>query len=574
MSRESLLNRLSIKQNSNDLYSSCSIIGTSADEIEFIGRADELGGAFTDALEIANAEPSNSLVLQTKAILKYEESVIKSTDSVFGRTPRARRLETARSKRATEALETKSREDYRPSISKSLTNLRRELSIGTLDSSLSPRFSRSKTGRIPTTSSVKRIISNSQHLYINKYLVKEEIGRGTFGNVRKCKDITTGKTYAMKILNKLNLQNKLKFRLIDNNTIARSSAWDDVEKEIAIMKKLQHPNVVQLVDVINSADVLYLIMEWMPDGSIAKGGARISKLEREDPEHKYQDREVLRLYVRDMVSGLSYLHSQRICHCDIKPENILIGRDGVLKLADFGLSKILLEGESRDIFKDKEGTTAFQAPECLSASDRKFCMFPTDVWALGVTIYQLKYGILPFWNDDEEILVHNIVHEELKIPDYEDKDLADIIRDMLKKDPSERVTTQQLCVHPWMTDRGKWPKLIHTYPLTTITASDYLKAVGQYANLDSPDEMRYSLGKDPRNTANSAALSFPEKELCTANDSKVRLRNQQTGLIPKAARFVLPDLLDDEGDAIQKPQKFQPLSSALIENTSTSRSSK
>merc|ERR1719320_2002247 len=304
--------------------------------------------------------------------------------------------------------------------------------------SISNRARRSHTR---VTRSVRRIKTNRNHMYINKYLLKERIGVGGFGTVRKCQDITTGKLYAMKIIDKENLRSQFRFRKTKNNSVRCYTALDNVEQEIAIMKKLHHENVVSLIEVIDLENAVYLIMEYMPFGSIAKGSETIPKLERDDIEYKENDKYVLKLYMRDIVSGLAYLHSQRICHSDIKPENILIGNDGVLKLCDFGLSEFLRKGESSRVFEEKEGTLAFQAPECLHESDTKFSLYPTDIWALGVTLYQLKYGYLPFYDEESEVLIKKIVNEKIQLPPSEkDEDFIDLIYALLDKDPSKRIT--------------------------------------------------------------------------------------------------------------------------------------
>jgi len=331
------------------------------------------------------------------------------------------------------------------------------------------------------TKKVKKIKSK-QKFYINKYMLQERIGRGSSGTVRKCMDITTGQSFAMKVLNKMNLSAQLRFERTEDNAIRRSSALDDVWAEIAIMKKLSHKNIVNLVEVLDSEKMVYLVLEYLPDGSIAHSSPIINKI---------GDINKFRQYVRDMVEGLSYLHSQRICHSDIKPENILIakaGNDEILKLADFGLSKFLIQGQSRCIFDKKEGTPAFQAPECLNESDDyKFSLFPTDVWALGVTIYQLKYGVLPFFSRNDEELTKKIKEDPIELPKDEDENLVDLLRKMLLKDPMKRITVKQLCSHPWITNNGMLSELQSNFEIQRVTADETSQAIGKAVDLNDRD---------------------------------------------------------------------------------------
>jgi len=333
------------------------------------------------------------------------------------------------------------------------------------------------------TRRVKKTISN-QNTYINQYMLLERIGRGSSGTVRKCKDITTGRTFAMKVLNKMNLRAQLRFERTEDNAIRRSSALDDVEAEIAIMKKLSHKNIVNLVEVLDSDKMVYLVLEYLPDGSIAHSSPVIKKIE-DDDQKKF------RHYVRDMVEGLAYLHSQRICHSDIKPENILIakaGNDHILKLADFGLSKFLMQGQSRCVFDKKEGTPAFQAPECLNDSDDyKFSLFPTDVWALGVTIYQLKYGKLPFFSLNDEELTKKIKEDKIELPEDEDEHLKDLLLNMLAKDPAKRIGITELCSHPWITNDGTLSELKTNFTIAHVTASERSQAIGSVIDFKNRD---------------------------------------------------------------------------------------
>lgn len=319
---------------------------------------------------------------------------------------------------------------------------------------------------IKETKSARKSISSSEKRYINQYLLQEGLGRGCFGTVRKCKDITTGHTFAMKMLNKKNLQMQLKYTWTENNQMTTSSAFESVQQEISIMKRLRHKNILNLIEIIYSDDVLYLILEYMPHGSLAEGKHIIQKIDCEKSDK-------LRRYMRDMVSGLAYLHSQRICHSDIKPENILVGDGGILKLADFGISRFLDHGQSKRVFQEKEGTLAFQAPECLHESNTKFSLYPTDIWALGVTLFQLKYGYLPFYHEQNEGLVKQIVNEEIKLPKSEkDKDFIDLIHGLLHKDPSKRIKIRELCSHPWITKRGDLKPLETVYNVLSPRRQD------------------------------------------------------------------------------------------------------
>jgi len=364
--------------------------------------------------------------------------------------------------------------------------------------------------RILEATRVRKIITNSQNRYINKYLLEERIGKGSFGTVRRCKDITTGISYAMKIMKKKNLQHQLKYTRTENNTIERSSALDHVEQEIAIMKKIQHRNIVNLVEVINSEKVLYLILEYMPYGSLAKGTARITRLAS---EFNGDDCELLRLYMRDMVSGLAYLHSQRICHGDIKPENILIGDDGTLKLGDFGLSHFLSQGQSSRVFNEKDGTPAFQAPECLiEAEDHKFSLYPTDIWALGVTLYQVKYGYLPFFANEEEKLMEKIKKEPVNLPSSEsDQDFINLVHALLDKDPLKRIKVEQLCVHPWITDRGRLEEIPYDFIPTNVTESEEKKAMSRLIKMS------------PRKPNDN---SIPNKDRCQSANKLISIKDK------------------------------------------------
>ncbi|CAM6103590.1 unnamed protein product [Calypogeia fissa] len=238
---------------------------------------------------------------------------------------------------------------------------------------LEPRRSLKSTSRLKcTTDSVGT-------KYMNQYIVIKVLGRGTFGKVKLCLNTMDCKLYAVKILYR---------KWVARRSIG--SARDDVGKdmqgamrEIAIMKKLHHPNVVALFEVIDdpSDRKLYLVLEYVEGGPLVD-----NDLWQPIPEDK------ARLYFRDMCQGLDYLHFNKIVHRDLKPGNLLRTMDGRIKISDFGVSH-MLDHES-DSIHGTAGTPAFLAPElCLGGECQGVA---ADIWALGVCLYVMVYGEIPF----------------------------------------------------------------------------------------------------------------------------------------------------------------------------------
>jgi tRNA A-37 threonylcarbamoyl transferase component Bud32 len=156
---------------------------------------------------------------------------------------------------------------------------------------------------------------------INGYILLQQVGKGTFGVVRLCQKQDSGEKYAIKIIDKKLFDNKFKSK--------HQGSLEDMRREAAIMKRLNHPNVVNLIDVIDdpSADQLYLVQEFCEKGAI------MEKLEGNHPLNE----STARHYFRDLLQGIDYLHAHSIIHRDIKPMNLLLTADGVVKIGDFGV---------------------------------------------------------------------------------------------------------------------------------------------------------------------------------------------------------------------------------------------
>jgi len=314
--------------------------------------------------------------------------------------------------------------------------------------------------------------------YINNYLLLETLGEGSWGKVRKGLEVTKRKAVAIKIINKRKLQRKRTFR----KGQPAKTLYDNILQEIAILKKLDHPNVVKLHEVIDDAqkDKLYIVMEYLPKGPIMPGGAPTSRIE---------DMELLRQFMRDICMALEYLHSIGIAHMDIKPENLLIDADNRLKIADFGVS-MLLEKERRSGAKIRkfQGTPAFTAPE--TTIEVPFHPWPLDIWAVGVTFFILGHGRLPFDADNVIELYQAIRKSEPEYDEDLDPGFLDCIRKCLVKLPIRRIDVQDLRKHRWITKNGTDPLPEAKIGTTSNIVVKEQEALGRVESFRSFEEMR------------------------------------------------------------------------------------
>ncbi|KAK3505146.1 kinase-like domain-containing protein [Neurospora crassa] len=301
---------------------------------------------------------------------------------------------------------------------------------------------------------------------INQYLIKDEIGHGSYGAVRLATD-QFGKEYAIKQFSKAQLRRRAQSNILRhaprgprNQSISRFSeqrlkeakdALFLIREEIAIMKKLNHPNLVQLYEVLDDPedDSLYMVLEMCKKGVVMKMGIHGSV----EPLPEEQ----CRFWFRDLILGIEYLHSQGVIHRDIKPDNLLLTEDDVLKIVDFGVSEIFQKTDEMKTAKPA-GSPAFLPPE-LCAKHGDVSGRAADIWSMGVTLYCLRYGKLPFAHDNQLEMWEAIKTEEPQFPPDEKPEFLDLMHKILEKDPAKRITMHELREHPWVTKNGQDPLL-------------------------------------------------------------------------------------------------------------------
>jgi len=192
---------------------------------------------------------------------------------------------------------------------------------------------------------------------------------------------------------------------------------------------------------------------------------------------------------RDVISGLEYLHYQKIIHRDIKPSNLLRADNGEVKIADLGVSN---EFDGADaLLTNTAGTPAFTAPECLSIKqgDSPYSGKAADIWSLGVTLYCLIFGNLPFHDDNIVVIYNKIRTQKLQIPTSSETspELIDLLEKMLVKDPHDRIKLQDIKIHPWVTGYGIYPmmKQESNCCLIEVTDDDVENSVKSIPKLDT-----------------------------------------------------------------------------------------
>ncbi|XP_053130938.1 calcium/calmodulin-dependent protein kinase kinase 1 isoform X2 [Hemicordylus capensis] len=333
---------------------------------------------------------------------------------------------------------------------------------------ISPRIMRR-----PTIESHRVSISDAADcVQLNQYKLKSEIGKGSYGVVKLAYNESDDRYYAMKVLSKKKLLKQYGFprrpppRGLKATTSGQPKPMaplDRIYQEIAILKKLDHLNIVRLIEVLDdpAEDNLYMVFDLMQKGPVM-----------EVPCDSPFTEEQARLYFRDIVLGIEYLHYQKIIHRDIKPSNLLLGDDGHVKIADFGVSN-QFEGNDAQL-SSTAGTPTFMAPEAISDSGKSFSGKALDVWAMGITLFCFVYGKCPFIDEFILALHNKIKNKPVEFPEepWVNKDFRSLILRMLDKNPETRITVPEIKLHPWVTKSGEDPLPLEEDHCTVVEVTE------------------------------------------------------------------------------------------------------
>lgn len=359
----------------------------------------------------------------------------------------------------------------------------------------------SRTGRRP----VRHLRIEDDASFVKVYAIGNQIGKGTFGTVFEVRDMKDNKTWATKVIEK-------------KSTPMQSLKI--LEREINILKVLNHPHIISLREVFESASKIYLIME--------KCLSDLMKLTR-DENMRFTESNV-RPIINDLTSAITYLHKNDIVHRDVKMENVLVTNNPnnvndhmYIKLSDFGLSIVKSGHGIANMLNERCGTLQYMSPEILqSKSYSQQC----DVWSIGVITYYILSLQMPFTGKTEAEIITNICSSIPQPQHFFSPELRDLIGRVLNKDPAARITAAELLNHPWL--KGK--KLIDYSQSHNVIDMMRLCNKDMRISLDdeTDDELLYAPDQHKRSAAAVSVknVRFDKRNKRASNMGSKRSRGQ------------------------------------------------
>ncbi|XP_047969942.1 CBL-interacting protein kinase 5-like [Salvia hispanica] len=297
-------------------------------------------------------------------------------------------------------------------------------------------------------------------IVMQKYELGRLLGQGSFAKVYHARCVETGQSVAIKV--------------VDKAKVWKAGIMDHIEREISVMRRVRHPNVVHLYEVMATKSKIYFVMEY------ARGGELFRKVEANGrlPE------DVGRKYFVQLIDAVEFCHGRGVCHRDLKPENILLDEDGGIKVSDFGLSGVAECRGADGLLHTTCGTPAYVAPEIIRRSG--YDGAGVDVWSCGVVLFVLLAGYLPFHDSNVMEMYRKISRGEYRFPSWFSPKLKKLISRMLDPNPSTRISIARIKASSWFkagneggpvkvkSDGGEARRLLKMNAFDIISLSDGL----------------------------------------------------------------------------------------------------
>ncbi|XP_060856604.1 serine/threonine-protein kinase BRSK2 isoform X1 [Metopolophium dirhodum] len=363
--------------------------------------------------------------------------------------------------------------------------------------------------------------------YVGPYRLEKTLGKGQTGLVKLGIHCVTGRNVAIKIINREKLSESVLLK---------------VEREIAIMKLIDHPHVLGLSDVYENKRYLYLILEHVSGGELFDYLVKKGRLTPKEA----------RRFFRQIISALDFCHSHLICHRDLKPENLLLDEKTNIKIADFGMASLQPNGS---MLETSCGSPHYACPEVIRGE--KYDGRKADVWSCGVILYALLVGALPFDDDNLRQLLEKVKKGVFHIPHFVPPDCQNLLRGMIEVNPEKRLTLKDINKHSWVIAGGKGEVHLgmsmidviqtHIIPSSNDLDTDVLQAISSLGCFKDREKLTAALLSVDHNTEKVIYfLLLERKKRRPANeDDTVAVKNTKNSFDPPKKRVDTCKMIDD-----------------------------
>ncbi|KAI0522953.1 hypothetical protein KFK09_005342 [Dendrobium nobile] len=257
---------------------------------------------------------------------------------------------------------------------------------------------------------------------LGRYELGKLLGQGTFAKVFYAKNLKTYESVAIKVL--------------DKERILKSGLAAHIKREIGILRRVRHPNIVHLLEVMATKTKIYFVMEYV------RGGELFSKVAKGRLKE-----DAARRYFQQLISAVCFCHARGVFHRDLKPENLLLDEKGDLKVSDFGLSAVSDQIRQDGLFHTFCGTPAYVAPEVLSR--KGYDAARVDIWSSGIILFVLMAGYLPFHDQNVLAMYRKIYKGAFRCPSWFSPDLSKLLFRLLDTNPQTRITIPEIMENLW-----------------------------------------------------------------------------------------------------------------------------
>ena len=369
--------------------------------------------------------------------------------------------------------------------------------------------------KTPTSSLISPHKKETSNLLLGRFEIGKLLGHGTFAKVYYARNVKTGEGVAIKV--------------IDKEKILKGGLVAHIKREISILRRVRHPNIVQLFEVMATKSKIYFVMEYV------RGGELFNKVAKGRLKE-----EVARKYFQQLISAVGFCHARGVYHRDLKPENLLLDENGNLKVSDFGLSAVSDQIRQDGLFHTFCGTPAYVAPEVLAR--KGYDGAKVDLWSCGVVLFVLMAGYLPFHDQNVMAMYKKIYRGEFRCPRWFSPDLSRLLTRLLDTKPETRIAIPEIMENKWFKKGFKQIKFyVEDDRLCNVVDDDGL--------MDNDDD-----------TISIASVATFSDYSVSESDSEVETRRRNDATLPRppslnafdiisfSPGFDLSGLFEEKGD--------------------------